>query len=115
MGADVENIDSAPPLYSPAPAKPSYAEAYQMAPSSVPAGYKLVPITSEAAVPQETHRPQTAETASPAVLERSAEARRWGGVLRDEDLPLIGHEGALAVRNWPVGGYRVWRPRTVME
>ena len=115
MGADVENIDAAPPLYSPAPAKPSYAEAYQMAPSSVPAEYKLVPIAFEAAVPHETHRPQTADTPSLADLERGAEARRWVGGLRDEDLPLITHEEALAVRHWQVGGYRVWRPRTVME
>ena len=35
--------------------------------------------------------------------------------MRDEDLPVIIHEEALAVRHWPVGGYRVWRPRTVME
>ena len=86
-----------------------------MASCSVRAGHKLVPIASEAAVPHETHPPQTADTPSLADLERSAEARRWGAGLRDEDLPLIIHEEALAVRHWPVGGYRVWRPRTVME
>ena len=86
-----------------------------MAPCSVPAGYKLVPITSEAGVPHETHRPQMADTPSLADMMRNAEARRWGGGLRDEDLPLITHEEALAVRHWPVGGYRVWRPRTVVE
>ena len=85
----MENIDAALPLHS---AAPSYAEACQMAPCSVPAGHKLVPIASEAAVPHETHRPQTADTPSPAVLERSAEAGRWAGGLRDEDLPLITHE-----------------------
>ena len=35
--------------------------------------------------------------------------------MRDEDLPLISHEEAMAVRHLPVGGYQVWRPRTVME
>ena len=62
-----------------------------------PSGYKLVPIASEAAVPHETHRPQTADTPSLADMVWRAEARRWGGGLRDEDLPLITHEEALAV------------------
>ena len=35
--------------------------------------------------------------------------------MRDEDLPLITHEEALAVRHWPVRAYRIWRPRTVLQ
>ena len=69
-----------------------------MAPCSVPAGFKLVLIAADGAVSHETHRPQTTDTPSLAFLERGAEERRWVGGLRDEDLPLITYEEALAVR-----------------